>query len=280
MLFAYHNRQLVTEAQICLSPNNRGFRYADGFFETLKVVNGTIPLENLHLERLYSSLDSLKFDAKTFPDALELTTQIKHLVEQNNLEKSARIRITIFAGNGLLYEVNNRIPNYIIQTSPLANSYYPINDVGLNISFFKDAVKPFDYYSHLKSNNFLPYVMASLWAKEQQLDDALLLNSSKTVADSTIANLFIVKDGIIKTPPLSDGPVAGVMRRYLIDCFKKNKIPYSEASLNIDDILEASEVFLTNAISGIRWVKQIRNSQYSCAMIESIHEKFLNNLYV
>jgi branched-chain amino acid aminotransferase len=130
----------------------------------------------------------------------------------------------------------------------------------------------------IKSNNYLPYVMAALWAKENNLNDAVLLNHDNNVADTTIANLFIIKDGIIKTPPITEGPVAGVMRRYLIKTLREHNYEVEETTVTVADVLEASEVFLTSAIHGIKWVKQIDNSQYNNSLIPVLYKEFIQTL--
>jgi branched-chain amino acid aminotransferase len=130
----------------------------------------------------------------------------------------------------------------------------------------------------IKSNNYLPYVMAALWAKENNLNDAVLLNHDNNVADTTIANLFIIKDGIIKTPPITEGPVAGVMRRYLIKTLREHNYEVEETTVTVADVLEASEVFLTSAIHGIKWVKQIDNSHYNNSLIPVLYKEFIQTL--
>jgi branched-chain amino acid aminotransferase len=105
-----------------------------------------------------------------------------------------------------------------------------------------------------------------------------LLNHFDNVADTTIANLFIIKDGIIKTPAITEGPVAGVMRRYLIKTLREHNYEVQETTVSVADVLEASEVFLTSAIHGIKWVKQIDNSQYNNSLIPVLYKEFIQTL--
>jgi branched-chain amino acid aminotransferase len=86
------------------------------------------------------------------------------------------------------------------------------------------------------------------------------------LADATIANIFIVKDGLVKTPALTEGPVEGVMRRHVLTEMRKKNMPVIESTLEIEEILQASEIFLTNAIYGIRWVKQLKTANYQGQM--------------
>jgi branched-chain amino acid aminotransferase len=121
--------------------------------------------------------------------------------------------------------------------------------------------------------------MAALWARQRHLNDAVLLNPYGRVADATIANVFIVKDGIIKTPALTEGAVNGVMRRHLLQCLRKENMPVEETQLEPEELLEASEVFLTNAIYGIRWVKQLGRSGYTNQLSSLLHRKFIKSLF-
>lgn len=277
MAYCNYNGNIIDEGDASISADNRAFKFADGFFETIKVFEGEIILKELHFHRLYTTLEKLKFPITTFPKAEVLEKKIIELVNLNN-SNSARIRITIFAGNGSLLDISNRVPNYLIQALPLLQPKYFLNTSGIEVDFFKEAIKPCDHFSSLKTNNFLPYVMASLYANEKGLDDAILFNQSGTIADATIANVFVIKDGIIITPPLQDGPVGGVMRKYLLHCFKENLFPFKEESLTIDDVLESSEVFLTNVIIGIKSVRKIQSSNYTCKTATQIFKSFVANL--
>ena len=138
-----------------------------------------------------------------------------------------------------------------------------LNENGLIIDIFPDARKSIDVFSNLKSANYLPYVMAAIWAKENKLNDTLILNQHDRVCDSTIANVFWVKDNNIFTPPLNEGGVAGVMRKKVLELAIRNSNHLmQEALLTQEILLQADEVFLTNAITGIRWVKEYRGKIY------------------
>ena len=275
MAYINHNGIIKNDSEAVISINNRGFKYADGFFETIKILEGKIKLSELHLQRLYSSLSKLKFEVEAFPTPKKIADEILELAKLNQHEAAARIRVTVFAGEGNLNNIYPRIPNYTIQSFPIIKGNYHWTQEGLSIDVYKDAVKPVDNFSSLKTSNFLPYVMASIWAKENSLDDALLLNPYGSIADATIANIFIVKDGLIKTPPITDGCVDGIMRKYLLKLISQDQLPYSETSITYADILEASEVFLTNAIIGIKWVSRVGSSNYTNQISRLLFDRFV-----
>ena len=278
MEYINDNGKLIKKENWQLSPDNRSFRYGDGFFETMHLINGKLILEAYHFERLFSSLEILKFTKPQHFTLQKLTQEIIEVAIKNN-HKHARVRLTIYRGDGGLYDEVNHAPNYLIQTWALNNSINTLNENGLIVDFYVDARKPCDNFSAIKSNNFLCYAMGALWAKQQKLNDCILLNAFDNVADATIANVFIVKDGTICTPLLTDGGINGVMRRHILKCIKDEGIPNKETSLTADDILQASEVFFTNAIYGIRWVKQVGKSHYQNQVAAFLHAKFVAPLF-
>ncbi len=275
--------------QPALLVSNRGYRYGDGLFETMKLIDGRIQLEKFHFERLFYGLSLLKFEIPKHFTPEKLREETAELCKKNNCEALARVRLSVYRGNGGLYDEGKGL-EYIIESWPLDPSFNELNEKGLVIGIYPDARKSCDEFSNLKSANGLPYSMAALYAKEKKWNDCLLMNSKGTIADSTIANIFIIKDGVIITPPLEDGCVNGVMRRHLIaqirdaglstEALAKAGYAIREESITQDDLENADEIFLTNAIRGIRWVKQFGNKIYSNKITLEIFKRFGNTVQV
>ncbi len=277
--FLFYNGKVYKTGKLLISPDNRSFRYGDGFFETMKMINGKIQLLDYHMERLFTSLDKLQFQKPVYFTPEYIKEQISMLAKKNYQQKLTRIRLTIFRGDGGLYDVDNHFPHHLIQTWELNPANNSLNENGLQMDIFKDARKVCDQYSSIKSNNYLSYAMAALWVRQHKLNDAVLLNPYDRIADATIANVFIVKDGVVKTPALTEGAVNGVMRRYLLHSLRNENMPVQETQLSVEDVLQASEVFLTNAIYGIRWVKQLGHSGYTNQLSSVFHKKFIRSLF-
>lgn len=256
------NGKIVEKDKFHISPDNRSFRYGDGFFETMKIADHNILLANFHFARFFSSLQLLSFDVPVFFTQEYFTEQIQNLLKKNKHSSLARVRLMIYRGNGGLFDPENMYPNFVIQSWPLSESINELNANGLTIDIYTQARKVCDSFSMVKSNNYLAYAMAALWAKKNRLNDCLLLNPYNNICDSAIANIFIVQNNLIKTPAIAEGCVKGVVRSYLIECCKKDNIAISETAISVHDILQASEVFLTNAVAGIRWVKQLGERAY------------------
>src|SRR6188768_2701107 len=255
-----YNGRFFADNETILSKDDRSYRYGDGLFETMKLINGNILMGDHHFERLFLGLDILKFNIPVHFTKQKIENEIRELSKKNDCERSARIRLSISRGGGGLYDSDNKL-SYLIECLPLEQKGF--NENGLVIDIFPDARKSIDVFSNLKSANYLPYVMAAIWVKENKLNDALVLNQHDRICDSTIANIFWVKDNNIFTPPLNEGCVAGVMRKKIIELATVNSDHLmQEAVLTQEILLQADEIFLTNAITGIRWVKEYRGKVY------------------
>jgi branched-chain amino acid aminotransferase len=248
-----YNGKTYKEGTPVIGADNRGLRYGDGIFETMKLLNGKLQLADEHFARLWKGMQVLGFDIPKQWSPEKLAAEISALAQKNEQEKAARVRLQITRGDGGLYDAKNQNPNYIIQTWALPEGNGEWNSNGLVLGIYKDAVKSYDILANLKHNNYLPYVMAALHAKKEKWNDALLLNSHGNICDSTIANVFIVKDQTILTPALPEACVAGVMRSHLVNQLKNTEWKITEAAVSIEDLLHADEFFLTNSMYNIRW---------------------------
>lgn len=271
MTYLNYNGKLFKPDTKLITADNRGLRYGDGLFETIKVFNNTIHLASYHFERLFDGIRLLEFEKPAFLTEQFLSDQILSLCTLNNHQSMARVRLMIFRGEGGLFDPENSIPNYIIQTWPLEETNTHFNPAGLNINVYYASRKCIDDFSHLKSNNYLPYLMAAKHARKHHLDDCVILNSNGNVCESAIANIFIVKNSQVLTPPISEGCVAGVMRRHLLNRIAGMGISLQEKPLSVADLTNSNEIFLSNAVQGIRWVKQFNNRMYGNSYISAIH---------
>ncbi|MDQ6845936.1 MAG: aminotransferase class IV, partial [Bacteroidota bacterium] len=257
---------------------NRGLRYGDGLFETMKMADGKILNEDFHFERLFHGMATLQFEIPKTCNKDFFLKKVNALYAKNNQHKTVRIRLMIFRSNGGIFDPENHFPNYIIESWNLANERQ-LNNNGLDVDVLPGVRKSCDSLSHLKSNNYLPYVIAGLYAKQNKLNDCIVLNSFERVCDTAIANIFIIQDKNIYTPPLSEGCVAGVMRRWMLEKFKMKNYFVVEKPLAINDLLQADEFFLTNSIYHLRWVKNFRDKNYENSSAAKVYNHILQTIY-
>ncbi|HMR90894.1 MAG TPA: aminotransferase class IV [Chitinophagaceae bacterium] len=278
MSFILYNGELAAGTGNLLSAANRGFRYGDGLFETMRVVNGRIPLWPLHAHRLWKGMGLLRFPALPAIAPEQLLAQLLSLCEKNHCPASARIRLSVWRGDGALYDLPVQF-GYLAESAaiPLPGNQLPGS--GLHLGIFSAAQKSTDTFSNLKSSGFLPYVMAAEYAQQNGMDDCLVLNTHGRIADSTVANLFICKKGKLYTPPLQEGCVAGVMRAWLLQNQQELGLHIRETAVSEDDLFEAEEVWLTNAVAGLKWVARFRDKIYGNQLAQQVYEKISAKLF-
>lgn len=270
MDFVCFNGNFFSFNEPLFTSQNRGFRYGDGIFETIKVYKGKILLEQFHYDRLLLGLKMLQI--KSAANVGDLSSLILELCEKNNCIDLARVRLAFYRSDG-------NEAGYVIEASPLSTEVNQWNEKGLKIELYPYARKNADAFSNLKTANFLPYVLAELFAKERSFDDAIVLNAFNNVADSSKANVFLIKKKEIFTPALHQGCVSGVMRRFFFDELKLHGFRIHQQEVTEEQLLDADEVFLTNSIYDMRWVEQFKDKNYTCEQSFMIYQKIVSPLY-
>ncbi|MEO6488698.1 MAG: aminotransferase class IV [Ferruginibacter sp.] len=269
-----YNGKIFPANSAIIGPDNRGLRYGDGLFETMKFKNNSLILIDEHLSRLWKGMQQLQMDIpKHFtPDILQ--EQILTVLKKNK-QDTARVRVAVFRGNGGLYDTRDLSIQYVIQSWPLTTDHAILNENGLQVCIYTDAKKMIDSFSNIKHNNFLPYLMSALFAKQKQCNDAIILNNHERICDSSIANVFAIHNRTIHTPALSEGCIAGVMRKFVLQSLAGNGYNINEAEITIEFLLDADEVFFTNSIYNLRWVAGIETKTYSNNLTAEIFKTLL-----
>jgi branched-chain amino acid aminotransferase len=211
-------------------------------------------------------MKQLYFEVPVLFTAAMLEAEVLRTVKRNNLSAYCRVRLQVYAGGGGIFGEGAQKPLYVIECYSLPEDNMLLNTNGLVVGVATDVAKGTDSLSNLKCANGLVYAIAAKQAKQNKWNDALVYNTQGHVIESAIANLFWVKEGKVYTPPLSDGCIAGVMRRYIIE-----QLPgVEERTLTLSELLQADEVMLTNAIKGVRWISNIDDKRYGCEAIKRI----------
>ena len=251
MRINYNGKILPADLPI-FKQNNRAFLYGDAFFETIRMFDGKLPFLKIHVNRL---LQTLKFFKYKIPQ--KYTCQFFQKEIQKIANGNVRVRITFFRNNGGLYTPKNLNPKFLITTEPLKSSKFSLNKKGLKVDFFEEIKLPLTPISPYKTCNVLPYILAGIFKKEQNLNDCILLNDKGRIAESISSNLFLLKKDTLITPSLSEGCIDGTMRRIIFDIAESEKIKIREKKIPISAFYDSEEIWLTNAIQGIRWISKI-----------------------
>lgn len=258
-----YNGTCIPRKDFGISPANRSFRYGDGVFETIRVEDGTMLWASTHYQRLRRSAAILQMilPGSFGPEAMR--EQVLELYHKNHPDGgSARVRFSLFRSDGGLYTPTSNLTAHIIESDEVPGQGYSFPAEGLKVDIYPDLGKPLGAMSNLKTSSALMFVMASLYKTRENLDDCLILNHHGAIAEATSSNVFLVRGQELLTPGLDQDCVDGVMRSVIIELAKSNGLEAREAPLILGQVEHADELFLTNTISGISWVRRFRHVTY------------------
>nr|WP_294774997.1 aminotransferase class IV [uncultured Flavobacterium sp.] len=253
----------ILDSELQLTVSNRSFLYGDGVFETLKVLNNKILFFEDHYFRLLASMRIIRMQIPMSFTLEYLESQILALVNQQNLQNSARVRLTVFRNEGGFYTPTDNSVSFVIQANELSNKLYSITDKSFEVDLYKDFVVTKQLLSTLKTNNKIIQITASIFAQENQLDSCLLINENKNVIEATNGNLFMLLNNQLITPPLSEGCLNGIMRKQILKIAKEHgDIEVVEKEISPFDLQKADELFVTNVIIGIQPITKYRKKEF------------------
>ncbi len=246
----------------CIYLSNRGFRYADGFFESIRIINGRPAFFSNHFTRIMEAMKTFKLITPEGFSQDKLKREILALVSKNNIIAGGRVRITFTRKSPGFYSPDSNDMEYVIEAYSKVDNQYALNEAGIVVDLYPTLKKQKNKFSTFKNLNCQIYIHGSLFAKEKMLDDVLIQNENMGIIESTVSNIFLVSNGVLYTPGLSEGCVGGTMRMTIINLALQNNIKVYECNLTPQNLLAADEIFLTNAIAGIKWVSSYRTKRY------------------
>ncbi len=252
-MLVYHNGRLLPEREVHLSPRDRAYLYGEGLFETLRVTQGKIPFLHEHVFRLERGRRLLGFSEKI--READLKAALRTTLLHNPLQEGA-LRLSLSRENDEQGRVSANTHLLIYPRLCSAESER-LSQVGAHLTLNTQLRIEVDELSPLKISSYLRYLRAGEQARAQGFDEVLLLNGAGRVVEGSRFNFFIKKHGVWKTPPLSEGPLAGVMRRVWLSLFKKHHVSFSEVPIEERDLFSSECVFLCNALNEMVWVKTL-----------------------
>ncbi|MFC7443886.1 aminotransferase class IV [Mesoflavibacter profundi] len=265
----------IQENNTVINNNNRGYAYGDVVFETIKSVHGKLLFFEDHYFRLMASMRIMRMEIPMNFTLEFLQDQILKTLEANQLSKSSsRIKLQVNRVEGGLYNPESNDVEYIISTKQLDEDFYLLDNDDYEVDLFKDFYVAPGLLSTLKTNNKALNVIGSIYAKENKLNNCLLLNTNKSVVEALNGNVFLVKGQTIKTPPIEDGCLKGVLRKQLIEIIKlMDNFTIVEESISPFEIQKADEMFITNVITGIQPVTKYRKKLFTKDVSKQLLQK-------
>lgn len=244
---------------------NRGMLYGDAVFETIRYTSGKLTFWEDHYFRLMASMRILRMEIPMHFTLENLEEELLKVIEAEGLKtKSASVRLTVTRNEGGKYLPEDNGVGFYAFANELKNPFFILNEESYEVELYKDHYVNADLISTLKTSNKIIHVTGSIYAKENGYANCLLLNTNKAVVEALNGNLFLVKGSVIKTPPLEDGCLRGIMRKQLIEMLKKlENYTIEETSISPFELQKADELFVTNAIMGIQPITKYRKKTYA-----------------
>jgi branched-chain amino acid aminotransferase len=268
------NGHLISIYEPSVSFDNRAFRYGDSLFESIRVSNNRILFLKDHITRIKLGMTVLRMNVPAEFTTANVQALIEQLLKHNAAAPHARVRLTVFRQEGGFYAPETNDISFLIETDELPSNF-ELNQKGLWVDLYTDIRKSINKLSNIKTGNALMYVMAGLSRQSMKLDECFILNDQGNICESISSNVFLVKNGTLYTSPLSEGGVAGVMRKQIMSLATENKILTFESPITTYNLMNADEVFLTNSIRGIQWVGQFREKFYTNKMAQFFTDKLV-----
>lgn len=264
-----YNGHIITEEELKIGIENRAFRYGDALFETIKVSRDKIVFGEDHYFRLMASMRMIRMEIPIHFSLEFFENEILKLVTAKKLTE-ARVRFTVYRKHGGLYLPKVNTIEFLIEAKALKH----IQKETYEVDIFKDYYVNTDLLSTLKTNNKILNVIGSIYAEENGLDNCVLINENKFVVEALNANIFLVKDKLIRTPALTQGCLKGIIRKKIKEILKRDeKYTLEETEILPFDLQKADEVFITNSITGIQPVTKYRKKKFNTEVAEYLQQK-------
>lgn len=263
---------VILEKESCqISIQNRGYKYGDSLFETIRIKERAICFLEDHYFRLMASMRMLRMEIPMHFTLEFFETEIQKLILVYESNSITKVRFTVDRKEGGLYAPSTNEIQFLIEafqgTVDLKETY--------EINVFKDHYVNSGLLSTIKSSNRLLNVVASIYSDENDLDNCILLNEKKNVVEASNSNIFLVKGQEVMTPCLADGCLNGIARKKIIELLQKmDEVVFVEKSISPFELQKADELFLTNAILGIQPVTKYRKKTFETKLGSELRKMF------
>lgn len=255
----------IQQTTPAISAKNRGFLYGDSVFDLVKYVEGKFLFWEEHYLRLMATMRIARMDIPNSFTLEFLENEIQKTIQANSLSaKPLLIRTTITRKEGGGYTPENQDINYCIDIDGITTPFYQNLNIPYEVELFRDYYTQTDLLSTLNSTNRLLNIIGSVFARENDYQNCILMNTNKNVVSFLDGNIFLVFGNEIVTPPLSDGVPNGITRKKLIEAIRKtNDFTLEERTVSPFELQKADELFLTNIREGIQSVSKYRKKEFT-----------------
>lgn len=251
LMIVYLNGKFVPKEEAVVSVFDHGLLYGDGVFEGIRAYHGRVFKLGEHLDRLYDGARALRLEIPC--SKKEMQDIVLETLRRNNLQ-DAYIRLVITRGQGDLGLDPLKCPKAFVFCITASIVLYPDELYEKGMSIISVSTRrniPTACIPRVKSLNYLNNIYAKMEANLAGMPEAIMLNNEGYVAEATGDNIFIVKNGVLITPPSYAGILEGITRNSVMDIAREKGIPVEEKLFTMFDVYTADEVFLTGTAAEV-----------------------------
>ena len=268
------NGEFKKSAEPSLFPHNRAFRYGDTLVENIHACATTLQFPGYHLDRLFYNMQLLSMEIPAYFSVSLFSKLAAQLLNKNRIFGGASIRITVYRDAGTAFIPDTNKAAFLIESLALPRDHYALNERGLAVDICSGYVKPTGPLSGIRNAHCLLYLAAGIEGRKKDLDAVILLNETGKIVETADSNIFLVSGNAVFTPGIAQGCVPGVMRRVILELAETAGYRVNDQSNLTPGVMDdAEEVFLTNAIDGMRWVVACRERRYYKRVAKFLNEK-------
>jgi branched-chain amino acid aminotransferase len=254
--FIYINNKLVQEKEALISVFDRSYLYGEGVFETLRAYNGHVAFADLHYERLRKNCQRLNIDLPIDRHGFEKA--LNKTLSANNL-KDAYIRVTVspVGASFGLSKPKKMTTNFSIFCKEFKGRPKDLYEKGAKVIIVKSVPSDHPTMADLKSTNYLNKMLARDEVVTAGADEGIFCSTEGRILEGSATNIFIVKDGRLFTPPIKEGVLPGITRSVILNLAEASGLEVNEAPINMDEIKNCDEVFLTGSTAEVLPVREL-----------------------
>ncbi len=262
-MLLYIDGKYIPAEEATISLFDGGYLYGDGLFETIRLYSGQPFDLDGHLKRLSTQLETLEYSWQ--PDTDSIHKIITKLTALNNLtDADSRCRITVSRGGSCdvllpLQDLHGIKPTVSIFLIPIADTISQMQKTGIAVTAMKSGFARGNFPG-LKTLNYLPTVVALRAARKANCQEALLIDIDNNILEAATSNVFITKNNTLYTPPLELGLLSGRTRSIVLTTASRIGLNCVEKSFDLNELLNADEVFLSGSVKEILPVVKVDDS--------------------
>ena len=279
--YIYINGRHYHSSKALISVNDAGFLYGDGLYETMRSYNGNLFSFDLHLERLFSSMQQLGYNPDFSREYIKSETS-KLLTANGLVDADSYIKIIVTRNNyeqrfSFSYLVKPSLIIIARRLNPYPQDFFN-RGIAMQSSSIRRAPLGNDLYRH-KLLSYFENIYAKNEAYANQAQEAFFMTKDRAVLEGASSNIFAVKGSRIYTAPLTQNILPGITRKIVLDLCRVNKIAFCEKRLHYYNLMEADEIFITSSIMEIMPVRKVDVHDVNNDRVPGRMTRIISDLY-